>query len=91
MEGGSEHELHRRELSAHGQPDDAQGSSAAGSAFMDESLSVFDLLEEIHKALSLMRGKTFLEFDLVESRTNHNHDEIIENIETYQFSAIKSL
>ena len=58
---------------------------------MDESLSVFDLLEEIHKALSLMRGKTFLEFDLVESRTNHNHDEIIENIETYQFSSIKSL
>ena len=70
---------------------DWQGSSAAGSAFMDESLSVFDLLEEIHKSLSCMEGETFLEFDLVESRTNHNHDEIIENIETYQCVAIKSL
>ena len=58
---------------------------------MDESLSVFDMLEEIHNALSCMEGETFIEFDLVESRTNHNHDEIIENIETYQFSAIKSL
>ena len=70
---------------------DWQGSSASGSAFMEESLSVFDLLEEIHRALTCMEGETFLEFDLVESRTNHNHDEIIENIETYQCVAIKSL
>lgn len=35
--------------------------------------------------------KTFLEFDLVGSSTNHNHEEIIENIETYQCVAIKSL
>lgn len=70
---------------------DWQGSSASGSAFMEESLAVFDLLEEIHKALTCMEGETFLEFDLVGSSTNHNHDEIIENIETYQCVAIKSL
>ena len=35
--------------------------------------------------------KVFLEFDLVGSSTNHNHEEIIENIETYQCVAIKSL
>lgn len=70
---------------------DWQGSSAAGSEFVETSLRVFDLLEAIHRHLTLLRGKTFLEFDLVESRTNHNHDEIIENIETYQFAAIKSL
>lgn len=70
---------------------DWQGSSAACSEWRDQSLSVFDLLEAIHLQLSCRRGKTFLEFDLVESRTNHNHDEIIENIETYQCVAIKSL
>ena len=41
--------------------------------------------------LACRRGKTFAEFDLVESRTNHNHEEIIDNIETYRCVAIKSL
>lgn len=70
---------------------DWQGSSSADSEFRDQSLKVFDLLDAIHLHLACRRGKTFLEFDLVESRTNHNHDEIIENIETYQCVAIKSL
>ena len=70
---------------------DWQGSSSADSEFREQSLKVFDLLEAIHLQLACRRGKTFLEFDLVESRTNHNHEEIIENIETYQCVAIKSL
>jgi hypothetical protein len=70
---------------------DWQGSSSADSEFREQSLKVFDLLEGIHLMLACRRGKTFLEFDLVESSTNHNHEEIIENIETYQCVAIKSL
>ncbi|MDY6206805.1 MAG: hypothetical protein SPI30_08710 [Prevotella sp.] len=70
---------------------DWTGSVSAGSEFREESLKVFDMLEEIHKALTCMEGETFMEFDLVESRTNHNHEEIIENIESYQCVAIKSL
>ena len=70
---------------------DWQGSSSADSEFREQSLKVFDLLEAIHLLLACRRGKTFLEFDLVESSTNHNHEEIIENIETYQCVAIKSL
>lgn len=69
---------------------DWQGSSSAGSDFMAESLGVFGLLEDIHRAVALMEGETFTEFDLVESRTNHNHDEIIENVESYRCVAIKS-
>ena len=68
-----------------------QGSSSADSEFREQSLKVFDLLEAIHLQLACRRGKTFLEFDLVGSSTNHNHEEIIENIETYQCVAIKSL
>lgn len=70
---------------------DWQGSSSADSEFREKSLEVFDLLEAIHEQLACRRGKTFLEFDLVGSNTNHNHEEIIENIEVYQCVAIKSL
>lgn len=70
---------------------DWQGSSSADSEFREQSLKVFDLLEAIHLQLACRRGKTFLEFDLVGSSTNHNHEEIIENVETYQCVAIKSL
>lgn len=70
---------------------DWQGGSSADSEFREKSLEVFDLLDNIHLQLACRKGKTFLEFDLVGSSTNHNHDEIIENIETYQCVAIKSL
>lgn len=57
---------------------DWAGSVSGDSEFRDESLAVFDLLEEIHKVLTCMEGETFMEFDLIESRTNHNHEEIRE-------------
>jgi hypothetical protein len=41
--------------------------------------------------LACRRENTILEVDLVGSSTNHNHEEIIENIETYQCVARKSL
>lgn len=70
---------------------DWQGSSNADSEFREKSLEVFDLLEKIHQALTCMGGETFWQFDLVESQTNHNHEEIIENIESYQCVATKRL
>lgn len=70
---------------------DWQGSSAADSEFREASLEVFDLLESIHAALTCMEGDTFKEFDLIGSTTNHNHEEIIENVESYQCVAIKRL
>ena len=70
---------------------DWAGSVSEDSEFRDESLAVFDLLEEIHKVLTCMEGDTFMEFDLVESRTNHNHEGLIENIESYGCVAMKSV
>ena len=32
-----------------------------------------------------------VEFDLIESQTNHNHEDIVENIEVYQCVAIKRI
>lgn len=68
-----------------------KGASADGSELSEEALSVFDLPETIHSALSLMGGHKWLGFDLVESFTNHNHEDIVENIEVYQCVAIKKI
>lgn len=70
---------------------DWQGSAADGSAFKDESLEVFDLSQQIHEAVSGMAGATFRRFDLKETLTNHNHEEILENIEVYQCVATRKI
>lgn len=68
-----------------------KGSSADGSELSEDALFIFDLPEIIHSALSLMGGSKYLNFDLVESQTNHNHEDIVENIEVYQCVAIKRI
>ena len=70
---------------------DWEGSSEAGSVFMDESLQVYDLLDEIHRTLARLNGNRFNNFDLLCSRTNHNHEEIVEYIEQYRCTALKKL
>ncbi len=67
------------------------GSVSAGSELREDALSVFDLPDLIHAKLSCLCGEQFLDFDLVESQTNHNHEEIVENIEVYKCVAIKRL
>lgn len=68
-----------------------QGSAADGSERQADSLAAFDLLRHIHEQLTTMTGDEFTAFDLVQSRTNHNHEDIVENIETYQCVAIRRL
>lgn len=68
-----------------------KGSSADGSELSEDALFIFDLPEIIHSALSLMGGSKYLGFDLIESQTNHNHEDIVENIEVYQCVAIKRI
>lgn len=70
---------------------DWKGAASDGSDFKEDALAVFDLPELLHKNLSCMSGKCFLAFDLVESQTNHNHEDIVENIEIFQCVAIKRL
>ena len=67
------------------------GSSAANSDQREESLTVFDLLEKIHTALADVDGEHFKEFDISNSTTNHNHEEILENIETYSYVGYREL
>ena len=70
---------------------DWKGSSSDGGELYEEALSVFDLPDVIHSALATMNGGNYYMFDLVESHTNHNHEDILENIDVYQCVAIKRI
>lgn len=57
----------------------------------DEDVKHFRLLDEIHALLAGLEGRTFMELDIESSTTNHNHEEIVENIETYTCVAFRHL
>lgn len=59
------------------------GSAADGSDNQEEALEVFDLSEAIQAALQDMDGGVCSTLELVETHTNHNHEEIVESIEVY--------
>lgn len=70
---------------------DWQGSAAADSPLQEESLEVFDLCDAIHKQLMGLSGEKYKRLDLVQSDTNHNHEDIVEYIETYECVAFKGI
>ncbi|MDE6361332.1 MAG: hypothetical protein K2L39_08940 [Muribaculaceae bacterium] len=51
----------------------------------------FDLPDKIHEAIAGLEGETFKDFQLAESYTNHDHEDIVESIEVYTFVALKSV
>lgn len=50
---------------------------------INEALAVFDLLDAINAAMQGLRGPNFSGFMLTTSATNHDHAEIVENVERY--------
>lgn len=54
---------------------------------MDEALAVFDLISDINKAMQGLRGEGFAGFQLTTSATNHDHTELVENVERLVTSA----
>lgn len=45
--------------------------------------AAFDLCHRVHKALDGLSGDDFNGMALVETNTNHNHEEILESIDSY--------
>lgn len=70
---------------------DWAGGAYAGSPFQAESLEVFDLLTGIHLVLDDFGGSCFDHLRLAESRTNHNHEDIVENVEVFEYRGRKEL
>lgn len=54
---------------------------------MAEALSVFDLINSINAKMQGLRGEGFAGFQLTTSATNHNHTELVENVERLVTSA----
>lgn len=50
---------------------------------INEALAVFDLLDAVNAAMQGLRGPNFSGFMLTASATNHDHAEIVENVERY--------
>ena len=48
-----------------------------------KNIGEFRLLDKIHELLAGLEGESFMEFDIDSSATNHNHEDIVENIDTY--------
>lgn len=67
------------------------GDSSSGSELEDESLKVLDYSRIIHRALQGLEGECFSRFDLSETHTNHNHEELLESIEVYKCVATREL
>lgn len=57
----------------------------------DTDVGHFRLLDKIHALVAGLCGNTFMEFDIDSSATNHNHEDIVENIETYTCVAFRQL
>ena len=53
----------------------------------DVGIDELDLSEAIHGVIGCLDGDKFSGFDIVETATNHNHEEIVESIDTYRCEA----
>lgn len=55
----------------------------------DSSVELLDLSEAIHGVVGCIDGEKFSRFDLIQTATNHNHEDIVESIDTYQCVAYR--
>lgn len=60
------------------------GSAAAGLAEKEALMATIDFSNKIHKEVVELKGEHFGGIELLKTLTNHNHTEIMENIETYK-------
>ena len=64
---------------------DWQGSSASDSECREDSLKVFDLLHAVRMSVNGLRGVHFCRVEMLSSSTNHNHEDLLENIESFRY------
>jgi len=56
-----------------------------------QGLEDLDMAEKIHDVLHGLKGEGFHGVDLAQSITNHNHEDIVENVEVYNYVAEKTI
>lgn len=60
------------------------GKASDRSIYQKEALELFDLLDSVNRVLYKMSGECYRSTTRVRSDTNHNHEELIESLETFQ-------
>lgn len=61
------------------------GSAQAGATEQDANLEYWDLAQKIHHELEGLHDDcTYHGMSLIQTLTNHNHEDIVENIEVYK-------
>ena len=53
--------------------------------------AAFELSERIFSVVRGLRGENFHGMELITTHTNHNHEELLENIEWFGFIGVKEL
>ena len=61
-----------------------RGAAGDNSMYQTEALELFDLLDVVNKTLFKMSGDCFRSTMRIRSDTNHNHEELVESLETFQ-------
>lgn len=64
---------------------DWQGDASCASELQEAGLEVLDYSAVIHGALQGLEGEAFSRMELLETHTNHNHEDLVESIEVYRF------
>ncbi|MBR4801414.1 MAG: hypothetical protein IK041_01235 [Bacteroidales bacterium] len=67
------------------------GSAADGSPEMDSNLECWSLADEIQQKIEGGSGSSFRNISLLQTQTNHNHEDIVENIEIYSVKLQRTL
>ena len=63
-------------------------TAGANDKRIDAALQYFDLIDRVNAAMQALSGEGFGAFQLTASATNHNHGELMENIERWLTHAI---
>lgn len=60
-----------------------KGGVSDSDSVEDDAFEVFNLPSVLRSVLAGMRGSDFWAFDIKESITNHDHEDVVESIEVY--------
>lgn len=61
------------------------GGALEQADFGSDEFAAFELSERIFSVLRGLRGEHFHGLELLSTNTNHNHEELLENIDVYRF------
>jgi hypothetical protein len=56
-----------------------------------ERFAMLDLCDEAERRMLKVDGSSFGDLTLVESHTNHDHEEIVEEVEVYSYRCVKCI